>query len=64
MDVFIERANKKLTLTYQGKVKGLLEHLKLNPDTVLVTRNNELITEEEKLKNGDSIRILSVISGG
>ena len=64
MDVFIERANKKLTLTYQGKVQGLLEHLKLNPDTVLVVRNNELITEREKLKNSDSIKILSDISGG
>ena len=64
MDVFIERTNKKLTLTYQGKVQGLLEHLKLNPETVLVVRNDQLVTEQEKLKNSDSIKILSVISGG
>lgn len=64
MDIFIERTKEKLTLTYQGKVKGLLEHLKLNPETVLVIRNNELITEGEKLKNSDNLKILSVISGG
>lgn len=64
MDIFIERTNKKITLTYQGKVKGLLEHLNLNPETVLVTRNNVLVAEDQKLKNSDSIKILSVISGG
>lgn len=64
MDVYIERTNKKLTVAYKGKVKGLFEHLHLNPETVLVIRNNQLITEEETLKNSDSVKILSVISGG
>lgn len=64
MNIFIERNNKKITLSYQGKVHGLLEHLKLNPETVLVIRNCALVTEQEKLKNTDNIKILSVISGG
>jgi sulfur carrier protein ThiS len=42
----------------------LLNKLKINPVTVIVSRNNELILGDEKLKNDDEIRILSVISGG
>lgn len=64
MDVFIERTKTKLSLSYTGNVRGLLAHLKLNPETVLVVRDNELITEDEKVKKNDSINILSVISGG
>ena len=66
ISVFIDRENKntKLELENDSVVADLLKKLKLNPVTVIVTRNNELILEEEKLKNNDEINILSVISGG
>ena len=38
--------------------------LKINSVTVIVSRNNELISENEELKDNDEIRILPVISGG
>ena len=34
------------------------------PDTVLATRDNELITDDEILKHGDVIKLIMVISGG
>ncbi len=34
------------------------------PDTVLATRNNELITDDEILNRGDVIKLIMVISGG
>lgn len=45
-------------------VADLLRHLRINPEIVLVVRNNEVLTEDEILKEKDSIKILSVISGG
>lgn len=51
-------------MTFQGKVKDLLKQLGLNPEIVLVTKNNVLVTEEDMLKNTDEVKILSVISGG
>lgn len=63
MKVFIEKTSK--TISTDAKiVKELLIKLKLNPTTVLVTRNNEIILESEKLNKTDKIKILSVISGG
>ena len=56
--------NKSIALGSNSLVADLLKKLNINPVTVIVSRNSELILEDEKLKNGDEIRILSVISGG
>ena len=63
---FIDRENKNtnLELGNNSIVSDLLKELNINPVTVIVSRNNELILEDEKLKDNDEIRILSVISGG
>lgn len=45
-------------------VKELLEQIAINPETFLVIRNNEVLTEEEELKDQDQLELLSVISGG
>lgn len=64
MDIFIERTNTAKTMQFSGKVKNLVKKLDINPETVLVTRNKELLTEEDVVRNTDEIKILSVISGG
>ena len=38
--------------------------LKINPETVLIVKNNELILAEDSLNDNDELRLLSVISGG
>ena len=64
--VFIDRENKNTTLELEDNslVEYLLKKLNINPVTVIVSRNNELILEDEKLNDNDEIKILSVISGG
>jgi sulfur carrier protein ThiS len=64
MHLFIERTNRKMEKKFRGNVRQLLRKLKLNPETVLVAKNNALVTEDEKLDNTDDVKILSVISGG
>lgn len=63
--VHFEKDNSTKKIKFAGKtVKQLLLQLKLSPEVVLVTRKNEVITEEEVLKHKDKIEILSVVSGG
>lgn len=66
LNVFIERENKskKVELNKNSSVKDLLDKLKINPVTVIAARDNELIPENEKLRDNDSIRIIPVVSGG
>jgi sulfur carrier protein ThiS len=41
-----------------------LSKLGILPETVLATRNGEMITEDEILMDDDSIILIEVISGG
>ena len=46
---------------------ALLDALKkcgIIPESVIATRNGEMITEDEILKNGDVVKLVAVISGG
>jgi len=45
-------------------VLDLLNQLSINPETVLVVKNNEVLTEHEILSENDCLELLSVISGG
>ena len=64
MKIFIERKKEHVEMNFSGKVDTLLKELKINSDGVLVVKDGELITEEDFLEDSDSIKILSVISGG
>lgn len=45
-------------------VRAALLKLDLSPDAVLVTREQELITDDELIREDDHIRLIPVISGG
>lgn len=66
INVFYDREKKEKTieLASNSLVRELLEKMKINPVTVIVSKDNNIITEDEKLKDKDKIRIISVISGG
>ncbi|MFC1723760.1 MoaD/ThiS family protein [Nanoarchaeota archaeon] len=49
---------------FSGSVRSLLSDLKINSETVLITKNQTVVTEDEILKDTDEVKILSVISGG
>ncbi len=42
----------------------LLEELGINRETVVVSKNGEIIVEEDTLKKDDEIEIIRIISGG
>lgn len=66
LKLHIQRSNKEMELEIKdnSKVIDVLKQLKIDNTTVLISRNNELITEDVILKNDDDLKILSVISGG
>jgi len=46
------------------RVRAVLGELQLLPETVLVIRNDALVTEDELVADADTIEIRPVISGG
>jgi sulfur carrier protein ThiS len=41
-----------------------LEKVSILPETVLATREGELILDDEILRDGEEVRLVAVISGG
>ncbi|MBW2965242.1 MoaD/ThiS family protein [Candidatus Woesearchaeota archaeon] len=64
MQVFIEKTGQKKRIAFSGKASGLLSALKINPETVIIVKNDEVVTDDEQLSESDEIRLLSIISGG
>ncbi|MCB9362883.1 MoaD/ThiS family protein [Candidatus Woesearchaeota archaeon] len=63
MEVFIEKS--KQTLQHKPCTGAqLLKSLDINPQTVLLVRNDEVVLDHEELSEDDKVKILSVVSGG
>ena len=61
--VFIERFNETKDVE-ASNIKDLFNKLNINPETIIVVRNNEIILNDSKLNKRDEVKLLSVISGG
>ncbi|MBI2208498.1 MoaD/ThiS family protein [Candidatus Woesearchaeota archaeon] len=66
LKVFYDRENREKTveLGNNATIKDLLKKMGINPVTVIVSKNDDVILEDQKLKDKDDIKIISVISGG
>lgn len=65
MKVYLEKDNKSVNVK-KKKISGnaLLEFLKINPSSVILVKNGEVVLDDEIFEDKDDIKILSVVSGG
>ncbi len=45
-------------------VKSAMAQLDILPESFLAIRNGEILTEHEPLRDGDTVKLIPVISGG
>ena len=45
-------------------LRDALKKIEILPESVICTRDGELLTEDAILKDGETIKLISVISGG
>ena len=66
MKIVAELQGRKHMLVLPDKAKAIdvVQKLGINPETVLVKRGREIITDDEALANGDRIELIKVVSGG
>jgi sulfur carrier protein len=62
--VRLRNPDREVEVTGPRTVKAVLAELAIDPDTVLVIRDRELVTREEPLDEGDLVEVRPVISGG
>ncbi len=64
MKVKLRNPDREVEVAGERKVHSLLGELGINPDTVLVIRERELLTREDRVGQQDEIEVRPVISGG
>ncbi|MCJ7817198.1 MAG: MoaD/ThiS family protein [Candidatus Aenigmarchaeota archaeon] len=60
--VFLERENahKSMEIPKDHTIESLLKRMKINPQTVIVVKNGDIVSEQESLKGNDSLKIIKV----
>ena len=56
--------NNEFEVKHGSTLRDCLLKLNIQPDSVLATRDGELITDDEIVREGQVIKLVSVISGG
>lgn len=64
MRVKLRNPDRELEVVGDRKVRDVLAELDIDPDTVLVIRERELLTREDRVGELDLLEIRPVISGG
>jgi sulfur carrier protein ThiS len=64
MRVVLRNPRRELELPAPRTVEQLLRHLDVVPESVLVIRNDTLVTRDQALGDEDVVEIRPVISGG
>ncbi|MFP4118173.1 MAG: MoaD/ThiS family protein [Candidatus Woesearchaeota archaeon] len=64
MEVYIEKEKRRFSRDKPCKAEELLDELGINPSTVLIVRNGDIVLPDENLSGTDDVKILSVVSGG
>ncbi len=64
MKVLLNHPVREVDITGPRRVKDLLNELNLLPEAVLVVRGDDLVTEDELLRDDDRVEIRPVMSGG
>ena len=65
MKVIIRNPQRKeLVLEGNRRVDALIKELGLNPEQVLIIRNEDLLTRDALVRHDETVEILTAISGG
>lgn len=66
MEIFLEKENKTITHKLKEKITliQLLNELNISTNSVILVKNNKIALEDSEIENTDSLKILSVVSGG
>ncbi|HEY3196884.1 MAG TPA: MoaD/ThiS family protein [Nitrospirales bacterium] len=64
MKVLLNHPVREVEIQGPKRVKDLLRELDLLPESVLVVRGDDLVTEDDTLRDDDHVEIRPVISGG
>jgi sulfur carrier protein ThiS len=64
MPVILIYRKQKLEVEGMLTVREALQQLGLSPESHLIVRKGELLNDNDVLRNGEEVKVISAISGG
>ena len=64
MKVKLRNPDREVDVLGARRVRDVLSELDIDPDTVLVIRERELLTRDDEVGDADRLEVRPVISGG
>ena len=64
MSVKLILRNKEYEVKHGMQLLDALKKINIVPESVIATRDGEMILDDEILKDGDVVKLVAVISGG
>ena len=64
MKVLIRHQKREVEVQGRRRVRELLVELGVNPESVLVIRNAQLLTHDAQIADDETVELRQVISGG
>jgi len=62
--IVVSGEEKDINLVKGETVSDVLKKAEINPETVIVKKNKTIIPDDEEVKDGDTLYVLKVVSGG
>jgi sulfur carrier protein ThiS len=62
--VRMPQKNKELEIPGPKRVMDILAAAGVRPTTVLVTQGKRLLTKDQRVEDGETVEVISVVSGG
>lgn len=56
--------NRKFEVKENMTARDALKKINIDPESVLITINGKLVTDDVVLREGDKVKLVAVISGG
>ncbi len=61
MIIYVDNRRKKVS---RRVLRKIMDELGINPEEYLVVRNGELLTGDRRIREGDKLKLLPIVSGG
>jgi len=62
--VKISFRNKQFEVKENMTARDALKKISIDPESVLITVNGKLVTDDVVLREGDAVKLVAVVSGG
>ncbi len=62
--VRIPQKNREIEVPGPRRVMDLVAAVGLRPTTVIVTQGKRLLTKDQRVEDGETVDVISVVSGG